>query len=240
MTVNALGVALTPLCKSFTLRLGLKPTSAILFPLASQNLGAAWARVADQWAFPSTVDPFYPSNLYPTSPSLREKPSSPLCIPLGIFHRWSQVSPATRASVWPAGLCTVPEPSHPRPQPASWKAWCYRHEDNGPAGLKAFQSPTFSRKGCVVERKGHSCQWFMFSQASIPRKQLCLYKTRREGERERKDSVLGMTSFCLVCFTSPTVGKRGGGGWGESCGRLVDVLGASARSVSACMCLLDI
>lgn len=48
VTVNALGVALTPLCKSFILRLGLKPTSAILLPLASQKLGAAWARVADQ------------------------------------------------------------------------------------------------------------------------------------------------------------------------------------------------
>ena len=37
----------------------------------------------------------------------------------------------------------------------------------------------------------------MFSQASIPRKQLCLYKTQEEKE-EGKDSVLGMTSFCLL------------------------------------------
>lgn len=106
-------------------------------------------------------------------------------------------------------ICRVPEPSEPRPQPASKQAWCYRHEDNGSAGLKAFQSPTFSRKGCVVRRKGHSCRWFMFSQASIPHKQLCLYKTRGEGQRERKDSVLGMTSLCLVCFTSPHCRREG-------------------------------
>lgn len=74
----------------------------------------------------------------------------------------------------------------------------------------------------------------MFSQASIPRKQLCLYKTKEEKEREKKDSVLGMTSFCLVCFTSPTVGRSGGG---EGHSRLADVLGATACSIYTCTCL---
>lgn len=60
----------------------------------------------------------------------------------------------------------------------------------------------------MVEKKGHSYGWFMFSQASIPHKQLCLYKTGGEKEKEKKDSVLGMTSFRLVCSTSPTVGRR--------------------------------
>lgn len=60
----------------------------------------------------------------------------------------------------------------------------------------------------MVEKKGHSCGWLMFSQASIPHKQLCLYKTGGQKEKEKKDSVLGMTSFRLVCSTSPTVDRR--------------------------------
>lgn len=42
------GFAPTPLLNSFTLRLGLKPNSAILFPVAPQRLAAVWARLPDQ------------------------------------------------------------------------------------------------------------------------------------------------------------------------------------------------
>lgn len=45
-----------------------------------------------------------------TLPSPGEKPSSSLCAPPGASHRWSQVSPAAQASVWPTELCRAPEP----------------------------------------------------------------------------------------------------------------------------------
>lgn len=98
-------------------------------------------------------DPFHPSNLHPASPSLREKPASLLHVPLGNSHRCSQGS---RQPELLSGLQGFTQPLSPATSGLSQKA----ERPSGAtrqwlAGLKAFQLPSVSRKGCAVGKKGH-------------------------------------------------------------------------------------
>lgn len=108
----------------------------------------------------------------------------------------------------------------------TWGQW-------GCTGLKAFQSPAFSRKGCVVGRRSLIPMLYVFPSQHSSR-QLCLYKTLEE--RERGEGQCPRDDIILSCLlqTPTTAGRRRVRG--ESCrgwwtGRMV-----SRHAECLCVC----
>ena len=229
-----------PLLNSLAVKPGVKVHHHYFFVLlSSPEAGSCVGKAHRSTRAYIYMDYFLPANLHPASPALRRQLPSSLCA-LPESSRSSQVSPATGAPVWPAGLGTIgPWTQAPQAPPESWKPWYCRHEDNGAAGWKHSSLPHSVGRGVWWGGKVVNADALCFPKPAFLANSCVYTKLSRRGS-EGKDSVLGMTSFCLVCFRLPPL-PAGGGCAGKVAGAGgLDIYGVKTCRVFMRMHLLEI
>lgn len=181
-----------------------------------------------------------PHQLPPCTPSLRRPPLLSLC-PSRIFHRSSQVSPATGAPVWPAELGMIgpwaQAPQAPARKPKAlvlqtWGQWGCRAE-------KHSSLPRSVGRGVWWGGKVVNTDALCFPKPAFLANSCVYTKLSRRGS-EGKDSVLGWHHSVLSASDSHHCRQEEGAG--ESCrgwwtGR---IWCQDMQSVYACAFIRDI